>query len=72
MEHFCGQMDTSFQGPLLMAGRLAMENTSTRMGTTTRGCSKLGSFMEKESTAGPMEPSMLELMTWIRELGSEQ
>merc|ERR1719312_689119 len=46
--HFCGQMDTSFQAPLLMAGRLAMENTSTRMGTTTKACLRKANLMALE------------------------
>merc|ERR1719461_627686 len=58
MGHFCGQMVTSFQVPLLMAGRLAMENTSTKMGTTTKACLRKANSMALELILGPMGQSM--------------
>ena len=49
-----------------------MENIITRMVTAIKECSKLESFMEKESIVGPMEPSTLENIMRTRELVLEQ
>ena len=72
MVHLSGLMDTNTQELSEMVSKQDMENIITRMETATKACLKLENFMEKESTVGQTEPSMLENTMRIKELGLEQ